>query len=658
MAIEWEDITPEEIVAGDKLMTIRGAGAGATPRLITAGTAAVRNVGTGSGNIPVLGSDGKLSADRLPASALTPLRQPAASFADSFVLEAGRIGYETDTHKIKMGDGATVWSSLSYTAGSGAGGVSSWDDLEDIPDPLSAIGALTAAADRYVYYTSSSAAALGTITSNARSLLAAADYAAMKVLLDLEIGTDVQAYNANLGAFAGLTLIADRLPYANGTGTLALATFSAFARTLLDDADAAAVRTTIGFSDAIDADWSDPVDALAGWDDAGAKASVPMAAAPEATCYHVVTGALAGMADQGAALDRWDTGAQTITPASGDVTWLWPLDPATSEESPEVALAEANRPSNAEVSLVNATSDGGVYRLTVPEPDDEDVLAGLERRSIGFRLVNDDPSATFTIELAAPAVGYLTPRWRGALDDFNLAPSEEGHVWGRIRAGEIDFDQIIRAAAWATIELVAGSAVQGSGNTRTIPNVLAGDLVMACAVRPGGQAITTPTGRGWVEFTGTNFSTGRLLGTGRAAKMVYAFATVDGDFNTGAFTSGDITLGMAFRNVGSVGQIVGTTDLISPNVQTSLAYPALTPPLAPSAHVAGFTVRMDAVAMASGVAPSGATAHATRNATVNGGTGVTGWSEGPVTTHAPAALTQDAMDWQSGAIELIPLEIS
>lgn len=66
----------------------------------------------------------------------------------------------------------------------------------------------------------------------------------------LAIGTDVQAFNANLSAFAGLSLIADRLPYANGTGTLALATFTAAGRALVDDADAAAQRVTLGLGTA------------------------------------------------------------------------------------------------------------------------------------------------------------------------------------------------------------------------------------------------------------------------------------------------------------------------------------------------------------------------------------------------------------------------
>lgn len=111
---------------------------------------------------------------------------------------------------------------------------------------LSAIAGLTSAADSLPYFTGSGTAALATFTSAGRALVDDADAAAQRTTLGVAIGTNVQAYDAGLQSIAGLTTLADRSIYTTASDTYAVYTLTAAGRAILDDADASAQRTTLG----------------------------------------------------------------------------------------------------------------------------------------------------------------------------------------------------------------------------------------------------------------------------------------------------------------------------------------------------------------------------------------------------------------------------
>ena len=111
---------------------------------------------------------------------------------------------------------------------------------------LQSISGLTTAANKMIYTTASGTYAVTDLTAAGRAILDDADSAAQRTTLGLAIGTNVQAYDAGLQSIAGLTTAADRMIYTTASDTYAVTTLTSAGRAILDDADASAQRTTLG----------------------------------------------------------------------------------------------------------------------------------------------------------------------------------------------------------------------------------------------------------------------------------------------------------------------------------------------------------------------------------------------------------------------------
>ena len=134
----------------------------------------------------------------------------------------------------------TLSSTSTSRALTAAMGKKLHDEKQPKDATLTALAALITAANKLIYATGSDTFATADLTAFARSLLDDADAAAARATLG------AQPLDTTLTALAGVVTAANKLIYATGSDTFATADLTAFARSLLDDADAAAMRATLG----------------------------------------------------------------------------------------------------------------------------------------------------------------------------------------------------------------------------------------------------------------------------------------------------------------------------------------------------------------------------------------------------------------------------
>lgn len=136
---------------------------------------------------------------------------------------------------------------------------------QPIDAKLTAISGLAGTADTFPYFTGAGAASAATVTTFARSFLDDTDATTVRATLgaassarsiatgaglggggDLTADRTIAITDVELLALMGLTSAADTFPYFTGSGAASLATVTTFARTILDDTNAATARATLG----------------------------------------------------------------------------------------------------------------------------------------------------------------------------------------------------------------------------------------------------------------------------------------------------------------------------------------------------------------------------------------------------------------------------
>ena len=209
----------------------------------------------GSGNkfttIAVAGQDNVVadtSTDTLTLAAGSNVTLTTTAGTDTVTIAAAGGGGGSKHTIQNSGTGLTARTNLNFDGTHVIATDDSGNDQSDITlsANLQAVSGLTSAADKGIQFTGSGTAGVFDLTAAGKALIDDASASAQRTTLGLVIGTNVQAYDADLAAIAGLTSAADKGIQFTGSGTAGVFDLTAAGKALLDDADAAAQRTTLG----------------------------------------------------------------------------------------------------------------------------------------------------------------------------------------------------------------------------------------------------------------------------------------------------------------------------------------------------------------------------------------------------------------------------
>lgn len=286
------------VSAADKVPYATGPGAWTMATLTAAGRALIDDADAPAQRATLgLGTAAVLNATAFDTVGSAAAAQAASQPLDTDLTNIAALGTTTfGRNLLTMADGTALAGQIPAPSTTVAGLVAFSTNAQALAGTATTVAMTPASTEARINALINAApGALDTLGEIATQL--ANDESAVTALTTTVAGK--QPLHGNLTALAGLSLITDRLPYANGTGTLALATFTAAGRALIDDVDAPAQRTTLGLGTAA-------VQNTTAFDAAGAAAAAQAASQP-------LDATLTSIASKGTAADRmlFTTGVDT-----------------------------------------------------------------------------------------------------------------------------------------------------------------------------------------------------------------------------------------------------------------------------------------------------------------------------------------------------------